>query len=42
MVGDLRATREKFVLFRWLAARKARASLLRLAKARLRADTMRC
>ena len=32
MVGDLRATREKFVLFRWLAARKARASLLRLAK----------
>ena len=32
LVGDLRATREKFILFRWLAARKARSQLVRLAR----------
>ena len=32
MVGDLRAVRERFVVFRWLATRKARAQLLRAAK----------
>ncbi|MFM1867876.1 MAG: hypothetical protein RL591_1284, partial [Planctomycetota bacterium] len=32
LAGDLRAAREKFVLFRWLAARKVRAELVRLAK----------
>ena len=32
IVGDLRATREKFILFRWLAARKVRAMLVRVAR----------
>ena len=32
LVGDLRATREKFILFRWLAARKVRAQLARIAR----------
>jgi hypothetical protein len=32
LVGDLRATREKFILFRWLAARKVRSQLVRLAR----------
>ncbi|MDI9404571.1 MAG: DUF4011 domain-containing protein, partial [Limnohabitans sp.] len=32
IAGDLRAAREKFVLFRWLAVRKVRNELLRLAK----------
>ncbi len=32
LMGDLRATREKFVLFRWLSARKARAELVRVSK----------
>ncbi|MCE2885523.1 MAG: DUF4011 domain-containing protein, partial [Planctomycetaceae bacterium] len=32
LAGDLRAAREKFVLFRWLAARKVRGELVRLAK----------
>ncbi len=32
LAGDLRAVREKFVLFRWLAARKARGALARVAR----------
>ena len=35
LAGDLRAAREKFVLFRWLATRKVRAELVRLAKSPL-------
>jgi hypothetical protein len=31
--GDLRAVREKFVLFRWLAARKVRGALARVSRA---------
>jgi len=33
IVGDLRASRERFILFRWLSAGKARKELVRLAKA---------
>jgi len=32
LAGDLRAVRERFILFRWLAARKARAALARVAR----------
>jgi hypothetical protein len=32
MAGDLRAVRERFILFRWLAARKTRAALARVAR----------
>ncbi len=32
IAGDLRASREKFIFFRWLAVRKVRNELLRLAK----------
>ena len=33
IVGDLRASRERFIVFRWLSAGKARKELVRLAKA---------
>jgi hypothetical protein len=32
LAGDLRAVREKFVLFRWLAARKVRGALARVSR----------
>jgi very-short-patch-repair endonuclease len=32
LAGDLRAARERFILFRWLAARKARAALARVSR----------
>ena len=32
LAGDLRASRERFILFRWLAARKARAALARVSR----------
>jgi len=32
LAGDVRTAREKFILFRWIAVRKARGQLVRLAK----------
>ncbi|MFM7259186.1 MAG: DUF4011 domain-containing protein, partial [bacterium] len=32
LAGDVRTAREKFILFRWIAVRKARGELVRLAK----------
>ena len=38
LAGDLRAVREKFVLFRWLAVRRVRGELARHAKSALPTD----
>ena len=38
LAGDLRAAREKFVLFRWLAVRRVRGTLVRFAKSTLSSD----
>ena len=38
IAGDLRAARERFILFRWLATRKSRALLIRFAKSTLTSE----